>query len=161
MTIIFLGEPSENSSKSSDTIQIMRIKGLPGFKDTKDQMQEFAHHGKMARRRRPRTTRTNDTHPVAPNLLNRQFSGKKRHEVWLTDIAYIETAEGYLYLGSREIIGLAMAEHLRTELVDKALDMALIQHCPPGGIMHHSDRGSQILVRRTSRNWTITASSSA
>jgi putative transposase len=112
-------------------------------------MREAGIQGKMPRRKHPRTTQTDDTHPVAPNLLNRQFSGKKRHEVWLTDITYIETMEGYLYvagvldLGSREIVGLAMADHMRTELVDKALEMALVQQRPPRGVMHHSDRGSQ------------------
>lgn len=112
-------------------------------------MREAGIAGKMARRKRPRTTQTDDTHPVAPHLLNRQFSGKKRNEVWLTDITYIETGEGCLYLagvldlGSRELVGLAMADHLRTELVGKALDMALIQQRPQRGIMHHSDRGSQ------------------
>lgn len=61
-------------------------------------MREAGIAGKMPRRKRPRTTQTDDTHPVAPNRLNRQFSGKKRNDVWLTDITYIETGEGYLYL---------------------------------------------------------------
>src|SRR5690606_19344448 len=51
-------------------------------------MREAGIQGKMPRRKRPRTTQTDDTHPVAPTLLNRQFSGKKRNEVWLTDITY-------------------------------------------------------------------------
>lgn len=112
-------------------------------------MREAGIAGKMARRKRPRTTISDTSHPVAPNLLNRTFTGKKRNEVWLTDITYIETGEGYLYLagvldlGSRELVGLAMADHMRTELVGQALDMALIQQRPQRGIMHHSDRGSQ------------------
>lgn len=105
--------------------------------------------GKMARRKHPRTTVSDASHPVAPNLLNREFTGKKRHEVWLTDITYIATAEGWLYaagvmdLGTREIVGLAMADHMRTELVEAALKMAVIQQRPPAGLLHHSDRGSQ------------------
>ena len=61
----------------------------------------------------------------------------------------IDTREGYLYLagvldlGSRKIVGLAMADHMRTELVSQALDMAIIQECPSAGLIHHCDRGSQ------------------
>jgi transposase InsO family protein len=67
----------------------------------------------------------------------------------LTDITYIDTDEGYLYLAavmdlhSRQIVGLTMADHLRTELVDSALSMALIQRQPSSDLLHHSDRGSQ------------------
>jgi len=67
----------------------------------------------------------------------------------LTDITYIDTDEGYLYLAavmdlfSRQIVGLTMADHLRTELVDTALTMALIQRRPSSNLLHHSDRGSQ------------------
>ena len=112
-------------------------------------MREAGIQGKMAKRKQPRTTQSDDSHPLAPNVLNRAFSGKERNQVWLTDITYIETDEGYLYLaavldlGSREIVGLAMANHMRTELVERALDMALVQQRPGRGIMHHSDRGSQ------------------
>lgn len=112
-------------------------------------MREAGVQGKMPRRKHPRTTQSDDQNPVAPNLLNRQFSVEKRNEVWLTDITYIETAEGYLYaagvldLGSRKMVGLAMADHMRTELTLTALDMAVIQEQPTPGLMHHSDRGSQ------------------
>ena len=112
-------------------------------------MREAGIQGKMPRRKRPRTTQPDDKNPVAPNLLNRQFSVEKRHEVWLTDITYIETTEGYLYvagvldLGSRELVGLAMADHMRTELTLTALEMAVVQQQPAPGLLHHSDRGSQ------------------
>ena len=112
-------------------------------------MRELEIHGKMAKRKHPKTTQSDDNHPVAPNLLDRQFNKWKPNQVWLTDITYIETQEGYLYtagvldLGSRQLVGLAMADHMRTDLVIQALDMALIQQRPQPGLLHHSDRGSQ------------------
>jgi transposase InsO family protein len=105
--------------------------------------------GKIARRRRPVTTQSDPTHAVAPNRLARQFTAVRPNTVWLTDITYIETAEGFLYLAavldlaSRQVVGLAMADHLRAELVEAALDMALIQRRPGNDLLHHSDRGSQ------------------
>ena len=112
-------------------------------------MRQAGIRGKTARKYRPQTTQSDPSHALAPNLLNRNFKGHQRHAVWLTDITYINTNEGYLYLaavmdlGSREIVGLAMADHLRTELTLDALNMAIFQHRPPRGLMHHSDRGSQ------------------
>lgn len=112
-------------------------------------MCEAGIQGKMPRRKRPRTTQSDDKHPVAPNLLNRQFRVENPNAVWLTDITYIETDEGYLYaagvldLGTRKIVGFAMADHMRTELTLTALNMAVLQEQPEPGLMHHSDRGSQ------------------
>lgn len=139
-----------------------RIYGLPRIQaDLHDQgigigkqrltrlMREAGVEGKMRRRKRPRTTQRDGTHPGAPNRLNRQFGVNERNAVWLTDITYIETDEGYLYtagvmdLGSREIVGLAMADHIQTQLTLTALDMAVVQQRPAPGLMHHSDRGSQ------------------
>lgn len=105
--------------------------------------------GKTVRRHRPVTTQADPTHSVAPNQLARQFTVVHPNTVWLTDITYIETDEGFLYLAavldlaSRQVVGLAMADHLRTELVQAALDMALVQRRPGDDLLHHSDRGSQ------------------
>lgn len=112
-------------------------------------MREMGIAGKSHRKRRPRTTQVDTTHPVAPNVLDRQFDDVACGTVWLSDITYIDTDEGDLYLaglmdlGSREIVGMAMADHMRTELVDNALQMAVKQHRPQPGTLHHSDRGSQ------------------
>jgi hypothetical protein len=112
-------------------------------------MREMGITGKMPRRKRPRTTQSDPTHMPAPNILARNFVASRCHEVWLTDITYINTDEGYLYLAgvmdlfSRQIVGMAVANHLRTELVETALDMALQQHQPEGRVIHHSDRGCQ------------------
>jgi transposase InsO family protein len=112
-------------------------------------MRRAGLRGKTAHRRLPRTTQVDTTQTVAPNTLARQFKVMRPNSVWLADITYIETTEGYLYLAaildlaSRQIVGMAMADHLRTELVEAALDMALCQRRPATGLLHHSDRGSQ------------------
>lgn len=112
-------------------------------------MRVAGYRGKTARRRQPHTTQVDATQPVAPNTLARQFTVARPDTVWLADITYMETHEGFLYLAaildlaSRQIIGMAMADHLRTELVETALDMAFQQRHPKPGLLHHSDRGSQ------------------
>lgn len=112
-------------------------------------MRRAGLQGKTARRRRPVTTKSDPTQPVAPNRLARQFQVQRPNTVWLSDITYIETDEGFLYLAavldlaSRQIVGMALTDHLRSELVEAALDMALVQRRPGGELLHHSDRGSQ------------------
>jgi putative transposase len=112
-------------------------------------MRQAQLRGKTARKRRPITTQSDPSHAFAANLLNCQFDGQPRQRVWLSDITYIQSAEGWLYLAavvdlaSREIVGLAMADHMRTELCLTALDMAWQQQRPKRGLIHHSDRGSQ------------------
>jgi transposase InsO family protein len=104
----------------------------------------------VARRRRvPRTTDSRHDHPVAPNLLDRDFVADRPDTVWLADISYIPTGEGWLYLAAikdlatREIVGWSMADHLRAELACDALRMALRRRQPAEGLIHHSDRGVQ------------------
>jgi len=103
----------------------------------------------MARPRRMRTTDSRHDHPIAPNLLNRNFSAAAPNQVWLTDITYIETGQGWLYLAavmdlySRKIVGWAMEDHLRTELPLAALNMAISTRRPGPNLIHHSDRGVQ------------------
>lgn len=112
-------------------------------------MREMGIAGKGPCKRRPRTTQVDKTHPVAPNVLDQQFQNVDCGEVWLGDITYIDTEQGFLYLaalmdlGSRQILGLAMADHLRTDLVQSALHMAVQHHPPRPDTLHHTDRGSQ------------------
>ena len=102
-------------------------------------------------RKRSRVTTTDSDHcqPVAENLLNRDFSASRPNEKWLTDITYIETGEGWLYLAavldlfSRRIVGWAMDENMQTQLVRRALNMAVKHRLPTDDLLHHSDRGSQ------------------
>jgi transposase InsO family protein len=101
------------------------------------------------RRRYKATTNSNHDHPVAPNVLNREFTATRPNEKWLTDITYVPTRQGWLYLAvvldvySRLIVGWALDKTLDQSLVLRALRMALVHRCPPSGLLHHSDRGSQ------------------
>ncbi len=110
------------------------------------QMGLVARHG---RRRTPRTTDSRHDLPVAPNLLDRHFTAERPDTVWLADISYLPTGEGWLYLAAikdmatREIVGWSMADHLRAELCIDALVMALQRCRPLPGLIHHSDRGAQ------------------
>ena len=97
----------------------------------------------------PQTTDSRHDHPVARNLLDRQFSAARPNTKWVVDITYIPTDEGWLYLAgvldlfSRKIVGWSMTDHLQWQLVGDALQMALTQRHPPEGLLHHSDRGVQ------------------
>ena len=105
--------------------------------------------GRERRRRRPVTTPSKHGHPVAPNLLAREFTSEAPDRKWLGDISYIDTSEGFLYLAtledvcSRRIVGWAMDDRMETALVARALRMALAQRQPAKGLLHHSDRGGQ------------------
>jgi putative transposase len=104
---------------------------------------------KQSRKFRVTTTDSAHNYPVAPNLLDQDFSASQANEKWLTDITYIPTAAGWLYLAvvldlySRRIVGWAMSDSLERHLVITALQMAITMRQPPPGLLHHSDRGSQ------------------
>jgi transposase InsO family protein len=112
-------------------------------------MREMGLAARRGRRRTPCTTDSRHNLPVAPNLLDRNFTAERPDTVWLADISYLPTAEGWLYLAAiedmatREIVGWSMADHLRAGLCVDALVMALQRCCPPEGLIHHSDRGVQ------------------
>jgi putative transposase len=103
----------------------------------------------MAPPRRARTTDSRHALPIAPNLLARDFTAAAPNRIWLADITYVPTGEGWLYLAavmdlfSRKIVGWAMRDYLRTELASSALTMALQRQRPAVGLIHHSDRGVQ------------------
>jgi transposase InsO family protein len=106
--------------------------------------------GIQARRKRPfrRTTDSNHTQPIAPNVLDRQFDVKAPNQAWVTDVTYIPTDEGWLYLAaildlfSRRVVGWATSATNDRALALKALDHALRTRRPVAGLLHHSDRGS-------------------
>lgn len=95
------------------------------------------------------TTNSKHSHPVSENVLNRQFKASRPNQLWVTDITYIPTNEGWLYLAtvmdlfSRKIIGWAMNKTMTKELVLSALKMAYKRQKPGKGVIHHSDRGVQ------------------
>jgi putative transposase len=113
--------------------RLMRVAGLRGC---------------MRSKKRKTTCRDPRTAP-APDLLGREFVAAQPNKVWLADITYIPTQEGFLYLAfildahSRKIVGWSMDSHMKTELVVDALQMAVWRRKPSAGLVHHSDRGTQ------------------
>ena len=105
--------------------------------------------GRQKGRYRVQTTDSNHDQPIAPNLMAQAPKVTQPNQIWASDITYIETQEGWLYLAaildrySRKIVGWAMSEHIDTALVLKALDMALLHRRPPVNLLLHSDRGVQ------------------
>jgi transposase InsO family protein len=107
--------------------------------------------GLCARRKRRYQATTDSSHslPVAENLLARDFRRCAPNQVWVSDITFIPTDEGWLYLAttldlySRRIVGWSLGARMTSDLVIDALQMAIAQRNPPAGLMHHSDRGSQ------------------
>ena len=101
------------------------------------------------RGRRIGTTRRDNRSAAAEDLLKRNFAATEVDKVWVADITYVATHEGFLYLAfildvySRRIVGWAMESHLRTELVVDALQMAVWRRKPAAGLVHHSDQGVQ------------------
>ncbi len=95
------------------------------------------------------TTDSDHGHPVAPNLLAQDFTATAPDRRWVTDITYVATDEGWLYVSaildlfSRRAVGWAMQARMDRSLVLAALEMAVGQRRPPPGLLHHSDRGSQ------------------
>jgi transposase InsO family protein len=95
------------------------------------------------------TTKRDKAHPVAPNVLKRDFVADRPDHKWLADITYIPTLEGWLYLAaildvySRRIVGWAMSDRMTRDLTIDALKMAIRQRRPGPGLIHHSDQGSQ------------------
>ncbi len=113
------------------------------------------------------TTRRNEAHPKAPNLLIRDFEADRPNQKWLTDITYVATQEGWLYLAavldlySRRIVGWAMGDRMTGDLTMDALSMALCQRQPEVSLIHHSDQGSQYTdgnYQRLLQDWGIQVS---
>jgi putative transposase len=111
-------------------------------------MREHGLQG-VHRRRRGGSTRRDPTARPAPDLVERNFLPAGPDRLWVADITQQRTGEGWLYLAvildafSRRVLGWSMANHLRTELVLDALDMAIAQRHPDAGLVHHSDHGCQ------------------
>lgn len=101
------------------------------------------------RRRYKVTTNSQHTQPVAENVLDRNFTVLEPNKVWVADITYLWTLEGWLYIAavvdlfSRRVVGWATASTMHTELIANALELAIDRRSPNSDLMHHSDRGSQ------------------
>jgi putative transposase len=99
--------------------------------------------------RRMRTTHRVALQQAAPDLVERNFASEEPDRLWVADITYVRSKEGFVYLAfildvcSRKVVGWSMATHLRTEIVVDALQMAIARRKPSPGLVHHSDRGVQ------------------
>jgi transposase InsO family protein len=118
---------------------------------------------------RPRTTDSNHPQPIAPNQLKTGPAPTAPNQVWVADITYIWTLEGWIYLAavmdlfSRKIVGWSLAQTMETSLVKEALQRALTNRRPAAGLLHHSDRGSQYAssaFRTLLHSWQIKPSMS-
>src|SRR4051812_37796154 len=124
-------------------------------------MREAGLFGCGGRRRKARTTLRSHTErtPPAPDLVKRNFTPEAPDHLWVADITYVRTWEGWLYLSfvldtySRRIVGWSMANYLKTELVLDALNMAIYNRRPQSRLIHHSDRGSS---SRPCFSWCLT-----
>jgi len=119
---------------------------------------------------RPRTTDSHHPNPIAPNRLRETKPPAAPNEVWVADITYIWTVQGWIYLAavmdlfSRRIVGWALDVTMETSLVKEALERAQKERRPPPGLLHHSDRGSQYAsqtFRALLDSWQMSASMSA
>jgi transposase InsO family protein len=112
-------------------------------------MRQHGLKGCSSRKRRVRTTNSEHDHPIAPNLLLGRVAPTKPNEVWVADITYVPTAEGWLFLAavmdlySRQILGWSVWESLAAGGALQALQRALVNRRHPTGVIHHSDRGVQ------------------
>jgi putative transposase len=128
----------------------LRQQGLPcGRHRIARLMRAEGVSGRQRRRFRVRTTDSNHSHPIAPNRLAELGAPTKTNQVWVSDITYVETASGWVYLAavmdlfSRCIVGWATARTLETDLVLRALHQAITRRRPTPGLVVHSDRGVQ------------------
>ena len=112
-------------------------------------MRDADLRSKTCRKFRVSTTDSNHPHPIAENIVNRNFAPSQKNETWTADITYIPTDEGWLYLAvvedlyTRKIVGWSMADHMESRLVVDALEMAVQRELPGEGLIAHSDRGVQ------------------
>lgn len=162
-------EPSQRSKDDATLIAVMRklhadSRGNPGvrrlwadlvavgYRVSKKRvwrlMKAAGLHGRHPKAWK-RTTIGGDNPVPAPDLIGRAFFADRPNEKWCGDITYVKTWDGWAYvatvidLHSRKVVGYAVADHMRTELVTAALDMALARRRPTGRVIFHSDRGAQ------------------
>ena len=140
---------------SRKTYGIRRIKRefrRRGKKVNKKKIQKLMRKNGLypkCRRKTRATTNSNHSYPVAPNILKQDFSCTRPNEIWASDITYIPTEEGWLYLAAivdlytRKVVGWALGSRMTKELTIKALEQAYNKEIPSKGLIHHSDRGSQ------------------
>jgi transposase InsO family protein len=112
-------------------------------------LRQLGLRAKCKRRYQPTTTDSNHAHPIAANWLKKVPAPDRPNQIWTSDITYVPTKEGWLYLAgtldlcARKCVGWQVADHMETSLALKALHKACQQQAPDAGLIHHSDRGGQ------------------
>lgn len=166
-TIVRVHEASRGTYGSPRVHAALRAEGCRTSRKRVIRLMRTQHLAARQRRRFRRTTQSRHDLPIAPNVLARQFEVASPNTVWVTDITYVPTREGWLYLAaivdlfSRRVVGWSMSSSLETTLCLDALQMALQARKPLPGLVHHSDRGCQYasaLYRRTLASHGLVAS---
>ena len=162
-------EPYKDSYGSPRMHKELIARGYEVCENTVAQLMKDQDLKSSTKKKFRHTTDSNHSHPVAKNVLNQAFEQEKPDQVWVSDITYIPTREGWLYLVcildlySRKVVGWSMSHRMTKELVLSALGMALLRRRPEAELMHHSDRGSQYCseaYQRLLREENITCSMS-
>ena len=130
-------------------VRELRARGFPASKERVERL--MREHGIRARHKRRYKVTTDSKHglPVADNVLDRNFTPTAPNQVWTSDITYLWTDEGWLYLAivmdlfNREIVGWSLKPRMTADIATDALTMAWFRRRPAPGLLHHSDRGSQ------------------
>lgn len=142
----------ENSGKRYGSPKVYRDLKDAGYACSRNRIARLMRENGLAARRKKRfkvTTDSSHDYPISPNLLDRNFTADAPNRCWVSDITYIDTTEGWLYLCSvldlfsRRVVGWSMASHMRADLAIDALEMAVKHREPAPGLLFHSDRGVQ------------------
>jgi transposase InsO family protein len=140
-----------NSRNTYGSPRIRAELAAKGVRTSKRRVARLMQQKGLCARRKRRATRTTDSRhklPVAPNVLQRNFTAPAKNRVWTTDMTYLWTLQGWLYLAvildlfSRRVVGFALSPRIDEDLALSALRMALVLRSPEPGLVHHSDRGS-------------------
>jgi putative transposase len=140
---------SRSSLGSRTMMQNLRQEGFEIGRDRTRRLMKRLDLRVKQKRKYKVTTDSKHNLPVAQNILNRKFSPQGPNQAWGTDITYLWTQQGWIYLAvvidlySRRVVGWCMDRRMRKSLVIRALMMAVNLRKPPAGLIHHSDRGSQ------------------
>jgi len=147
--IAVIHQESRQTYGSPRVFQELKAQGIALGRKRVERLMTAAGIAVRPPRRFVTTTQSDHDQPIAPNILQQEFSATAINQRWVTDITYIPTDEGWLFLAaimdlhSRRIVGWAMQPTMHRSLVLKALDMAVTDRRPSPGLIHHSDRGSQ------------------
>jgi len=162
----------ERSRKRYGSPRVTRALRKLGHRVSENRVARLMCENGLAARRKRRfrvTTQSDHDHPIAPHLLQRNFHAEAPDRVWVGDITYVWTREGWMYLAvlidvySRRVVGWAMRPYLTRDLAIEALRRAVELRRPPPGLIHHTDRGSQYCsrdYRKLLRAWSINPSMS-